>query len=1017
ADNTVTYTAKNFEGLYAKTTKDYMLTNVHGTSSGTIYIDTSRYNNLKDIPNLGIGIQIADAQDTVSGRGSWYIASYTGCNGRAYKSEFDADNNKSGVKFDELYDDYASLIASQASGSKGKGNYNVLPGVRYAGTWPELIDETANSKTYSIKTWYSNSSKTDGDTGNWGVSANVVDLVATQISKKDLRLAVEYAKSNFPALGIYDSSLNSYFYNGTSSSDFENFKTYYRTACQALCKLDGVVSSSYDSTGELDVLAKNLNDAVSNLVNKGNNLKVSGTAHQYHIGLERTNNGQFRAAQIVGAKDVSKSFDARDNLYFTSDSFDGYTFAGAIIVNSTSNIDGIIRSLKTTNNVIDPRGSYISNENYYPASISQSGNSTTFTRSTSHNAYHPTSAKAPETIGADGTITFSWVGNKNNASTFGDFSVIYFYYPSQKVLYFDLNDGETAVNMLSSTSYNATNDSFFNFDNKFTYTQNGVTVKYDPLTCTYTFNGTATGDNFWGDSVLPVGFSSSKAYTAQFVVVGGKVQKTASDAENPKGCFVFEGKNSNGNFFTEPNRLNFDLGFAQGVDTKQTNTRSNLNATSVADSKMLNLRFWKNGSNPIYFENYQVKFQFIEGSTPNQKFSPNAKAISANDNVGTLPIPEREGYNFTGWYTEKSGGTRVTSGMIMGSSNRTVYAHWTPVSYHVLLDNEFDVDTYMNTAVADSNLTGYTNAYTNWKRSTDGTYANGTQPATNNATSVMKKTAEGEDYINFNYSYTATGEETFFDHYAFDAFTAENAGTYTADFKYKINDFYSEMQDVYGDVGYASAMLCLTDETKGSLYNDYSTHSENKDVTEGWQSSSLEISNVSAGDRIRFQFVVYFCSDAYPLNAVNANIDISHIVIRDGNGRVVWSSDQVSVSQGTGYLDYNAGSLTVKNTATSPTATNVEKDSRADIRAYKMELTAGVSYTLTVNYEAFSDNPTLQMFVFGCSDINPSTNYSGFWNNYVSNITSGRAVITFTPNETYHYVYLGLGSSDKSGGC
>ncbi|MCC8046696.1 MAG: InlB B-repeat-containing protein [Clostridiales bacterium] len=48
---------------------------------------------------------------------------------------------------------------------------------------------------------------------------------------------------------------------------------------------------------------------------------------------------------------------------------------------------------------------------------------------------------------------------------------------------------------------------------------------------------------------------------------------------------------------------------------------------------------------------------------------------------GTLPTATRTGYTFAGWYTAKSGGTRVkVSTKVTATANSTLYAHWTKVT-------------------------------------------------------------------------------------------------------------------------------------------------------------------------------------------------------------------------------------------------------------------------------------------------------------------------------------------------
>lgn len=46
-------------------------------------------------------------------------------------------------------------------------------------------------------------------------------------------------------------------------------------------------------------------------------------------------------------------------------------------------------------------------------------------------------------------------------------------------------------------------------------------------------------------------------------------------------------------------------------------------------------------------------------------------------NNGVLPVPVREGYRFTGWYTDATAGTKITAGtLVQNTSARILYAHW-----------------------------------------------------------------------------------------------------------------------------------------------------------------------------------------------------------------------------------------------------------------------------------------------------------------------------------------------------
>lgn len=54
-----------------------------------------------------------------------------------------------------------------------------------------------------------------------------------------------------------------------------------------------------------------------------------------------------------------------------------------------------------------------------------------------------------------------------------------------------------------------------------------------------------------------------------------------------------------------------------------------------------------------------------------------------------LPVPERTGYDFVGWFTASSGGTQITKNSTVNkTSNHTLYAQWTPRKYTVTLNNQ-----------------------------------------------------------------------------------------------------------------------------------------------------------------------------------------------------------------------------------------------------------------------------------------------------------------------------------------
>lgn len=76
---------------------------------------------------------------------------------------------------------------------------------------------------------------------------------------------------------------------------------------------------------------------------------------------------------------------------------------------------------------------------------------------------------------------------------------------------------------------------------------------------------------------------------------------------------------------------------------------------------------------------YTVTFNANGGTV-----SPTSQPATFNSTYGTLPTPTRDNYDFAGWYTASSGGTKVTeTTTVTKTANHTLYAHWTGKQYTV----------------------------------------------------------------------------------------------------------------------------------------------------------------------------------------------------------------------------------------------------------------------------------------------------------------------------------------------
>ena len=118
--------------------------------------------------------------------------------------------------------------------------------------------------------------------------------------------------------------------------------------------------------------------------------------------------------------------------------------------------------------------------------------------------------------------------------------------------------------------------------------------------------------------------------------------------------------------------------------------------------------------------------------------SPSVKTYKINDNYDLSCTPIRNGFNFDGWYAERTGTTKITtSTKLISNDDHTIYAHWSikPIT----LNNQNFNFTYSNVKQNSSivNATGGSGSYTytisgrgssNFNIATNTLYVNGGTP-------------------------------------------------------------------------------------------------------------------------------------------------------------------------------------------------------------------------------------------------------------------------------------------------
>lgn len=101
-----------------------------------------------------------------------------------------------------------------------------------------------------------------------------------------------------------------------------------------------------------------------------------------------------------------------------------------------------------------------------------------------------------------------------------------------------------------------------------------------------------------------------------------------------------------------------------------------------------------------YYTPYEYTLYFdANGGTCNT----DSKVVTYGDLYGELPVPVREGYSFTGWYTASINGTRkMSSDVYEVAGDSMLFAHWTINTYKVTYDFASNGGTSCTIGVADA---------------------------------------------------------------------------------------------------------------------------------------------------------------------------------------------------------------------------------------------------------------------------------------------------------------------------
>ncbi len=97
--------------------------------------------------------------------------------------------------------------------------------------------------------------------------------------------------------------------------------------------------------------------------------------------------------------------------------------------------------------------------------------------------------------------------------------------------------------------------------------------------------------------------------------------------------------------------------------------------TPITNNKIITANAWKVNEYTVFFEG--------NGAT-----NPNNKIVSYGSIYGELPIVERKGYIFIGWFTESGTSIQIMEDSIVSTSNdHTLYAKWSSIIIYELSDD------------------------------------------------------------------------------------------------------------------------------------------------------------------------------------------------------------------------------------------------------------------------------------------------------------------------------------------
>lgn len=713
---------------------DYSVGAVTYSPNAVLTVDSSRYTNLNQIPNLSVGLMVTRDKGSTNG-GAWFVADYTGT---PVTNIVTIEYKNSTSTAESYWNKYSSgtLLAKVGNYTNGSGNNAWVTdaereGVKYNGRWNRAISTGSTSGLYMVATGYFNhdsdsSTHYGGDTiWNFGEVRTSIRMV----NKSKLRATVQKASANSALLtsDLYD----------TSSSYWKNYVALYHAACLALTKVDGAVnvgvnlSDKYVEYTSVEAIETAFDSALTALLN-GNGL-VRGTVTQTNIVLQDQGNGFYKCVELLGGNATcTTSYITGQSVTLSPEICPGYTFVGALKTQRVSSVS---------------IGSTVS----MPSS---------FTTST-----------AGAVFSADGSITYPRAGTAGTDNQ-GNIYYSFYYTPNSYTVTFNPNGGTGSMaqqsfvyndpqalnaNAFSKRGYNflgwATNaegtgtiladkESVSHLTTKqngnvdlyavwgkgtytITFNANGGTILGNYAT-TYDIESVITLPNARKDGLTLSGWRADGAgnwgpllYTASTPIAAGKYGNVALTAEWKPNEYTVT---FNGNGATNGSMADqkFTYGTAQALYTNAfvrtgfsfLGWASTSGATQIeySDKQIVsNLSAAAGAVIPLYAvwsaNTYTISYNLDGGTIRDKEYS---KTYTIEKSIQLPTNVEKTGYTFDGWETTTNAGNWTIGSSYAGTIDSGMYggvtfsAKWTITNYTITYNKNGGTLTG----------TGYTSTYT-----------------------------------------------------------------------------------------------------------------------------------------------------------------------------------------------------------------------------------------------------------------------------------------------------------------